>query len=281
MIVTDRTMTRNLQNKRRIICKSLALTAWLSVSSGQALAQAMPETTDAGQLPAPQVLIDADRSDPFEDFNRVMWDLNYDYLDKYLLRPTAVFYQNYIPRPMQNGIYNAATNLDEPSSTVNNMLQGNVEDSGNAFARFLINSTAGIFGLFDVASQIGLTRKQDEFGEVLATYGVNDGPYLMLPGIGPTTVRHEVGDFIDGQYYPLANFNLWTGLGITAIKGIHSRAQLMDKEALLEGSLDPYSFVKEAYYQQRLYDIYDGEVPEIEEPEDEEGDDFDDEFDDE
>ena len=274
-------MTRNLQNKRRIICKSLALTAWLSVSSGQALAQAMPETTAAGQLPAPQVLIDADRSDPFEDFNRVMWDLNYDYLDKYLLRPTAVFYQNYIPRPMQNGIYNAATNLDEPSSTVNNMLQGNVEDSGNAFARFLINSTAGIFGLFDVASQIGLTRKQDEFGEVLATYGVNDGPYLMLPGIGPTTVRHEVGDFIDGQYYPLANFNLWTGLGITAIKGIHSRAQLMDKEALLEGSLDPYSFVKEAYYQQRLYDIYDGEVPEIEEPEDEEGDDFDDEFDDE
>ncbi|NRA61682.1 MAG: VacJ family lipoprotein [Psychrobium sp.] len=274
-------MTRNLKNKRRTICSTLALAAWLSVSSGQALAQATPETTDAEQVPVPQVLIDADRSDPFDDFNRVMWDLNYDYLDKYLLRPTAVFYKDYIPRPMQSGIYNAATNLDEPSSTVNNMLQGNVEDSGNALARFLINSTAGLFGLFDVASKIGLARKQDEFGEVLATYGVNDGPYLMLPGIGPTTIRHEVGDFVDGQYYPLANFNLWTGLGIAAIKGIHGRAQLIDKEALLEGSLDPYSFVKEAYYQQRLYDIYDGDVPEIEEPEDDDDDDFDDEFDDE
>lgn len=219
-------------------------------------------------------IIDSDRTDPFEGFNRAMWDFNRDYLDYYIAKPAAVFYKSYIPTPVQSGIYNAATNLDEPPSTVNNLLQGNVEDSGNAFARFLINSTAGLFGIFDVAEKIGLGRKQDQFGEVMAVYGVNDGPFLMLPAIGPTTFRNEIGDQIDNLYFPATEFAFWPSLGVSMLKGLHQRAQLLDQEGLLNGSLDPYSFVQEAYYQQRLFDIYDGNVPVVED--DIDIDDFDD-----
>lgn len=209
----------------------------------------------------PLVVIDADRSDPFEGFNRAMWDFNSNYLDKYIARPTAIFYRDYIPVPAQNGIYNFATNFDEPSTMVNNVLQGNVEDSGNAFARFLVNSTVGLFGLFDVAGEIGLKKKEDQFGEVLAVYGVDSGPYLMLPAIGPTTLRNEIGDQVDGLYFPAVELTMWQGLGISALKGIHKRARLLEQEGLLNASLDQYAFVKEAYFQSRVFDIYDGKVP--------------------
>jgi len=228
---------------------------------------------DEETLPA-VTIIDSDRSDPFESFNRAMWDLNRDYLDYYIAKPVAIFYSSYIPVPVQNGIYNSASNLDEPPSMVNNMLQGNVEDSGNAFARFLINSTAGIFGIFDVAAKIGLPRKQDQFGEVMAVYGVDDGPFLMLPVIGPTTFRNELGDQVDNLYFPAAQIAFWPGIGISTLKGLHQRAQLLEQEGLINGAIDPYSFVQEAYYQQRLFDIYDGNVPQIED--DTDMDDFDD-----
>ena len=221
-------------------------------------------------------IIDQERSDPFESLNRMSWDLNYNIFDKYILRPTALFYRENIPRPLKNRIYNAASNLDEPPAIVNNLLQGNVADSGNDFGRFLINSTLGLLGLFDVASHIGLKAKHDEFGEVLAVYGVEAGPYLMLPGYGPTTIRNEVGDQVDKLYFPAAAIGFLPGLGISFIKGIHQRAELIDQEGLLESSLDPYTFVKEAYYQYRTFDIYDGNVPEVEDTDEDFGDEFDD-----
>jgi len=229
--------------------------------------------------PKPLVVIDADRYDPLEGFNRVMWDLNSNYLDKYVARPVAIFYRDFIPVPAQNSIYNFATNFEEPSTMVNNVLQGNVEDSGNAFARFLVNSTVGLFGLFDVAGEIGLEKKEDEFGEVLATYGVDSGPYLMLPAAGPTTLRNEIGDQVDKLYFPLVDMTMWQSFGIGALKGIHVRARLLEQEGLLNASLDQYAFVKEAYFQSRVFDIYDGEVPQpaVEEIEDDE---FEDDLDD-
>lgn len=230
------------------------------------------------QAAAPVKIIDQERSDPFEDFNRKMWDFNYDIFDKYLLRPTALFYRHNVPRPLKNRIYNVVYNLDEPPSLVNNMLQGNVADAANAAGRFLINSTLGLFGLFDVASEIGLEAKHDEFGEVLAIYGVEAGPYLMLPVYGPTTIRNEVGDQVDNLYFPAANIGFLPGLGLSLIKGIHKRAEFIEQEGLLGSSLDPYTFVKEAYYQNRTYDIYDGNVPEAED--EDFGDDFGDDFDD-
>lgn len=223
-------------------------------------------------------LIDAERSDPWEGFNRAMWDFNQNYLDKYIARPVAVAYRDFIPVPAQTSIYNFANNFEEPSTMVNNALQGNVEESSNAFARFLVNSTAGVFGLFDVAEQIGLAKKEDEFGEVLAVYGVDAGPYLMLPGLGPTTIRNEIGDQVDALYFPLADMSTMQSIGLRLVKGIHVRAQLIEQEGVLNSSLDQYAFVKEAYFQSRLHDIYDGDVPQpVEEELDE---DFDDDLDD-
>jgi len=224
---------------------------------------------------APVTIIDQKIYDPLEPANRVSWDLNYKVFDKYLLRPVAVFYRNYIPDPLKSGIYNVTSNLNEPSAMVNNLLQGNVADAGNALGRLLINSTLGILGVFDVASQIGLDAKHDEFGEVLAVYGVHAGPYLMVPAMGPTTVRNEVGDVVDDLYIPGTLIGFLPGLGIKLIKGIHQRAQLLEQEAVLKSSLDPYIFVREAYYQYRTNDIYDGNVPEIEEEDEDFGDDFD------
>lgn len=224
---------------------------------------------------AAEEIIDAERSDPLESFNRAMWDFNQNYLDKYIARPAAIFYRDYIPVPAQNSIYNFANNFEEPSTMVNNALQGNVEDSGNAFARFLVNSTAGVFGLFDVAEQIGLAKKEDEFGEVLAVYGVNSGPYLMLPALGPTTLRNVAGDQVDNLYFPMADLSTMQGIGLTVLKGIHVRAQLLEQEGVLNASLDQYAFVKEAYFQSRIHDIYDGDVPEP--VQDDIEDDFDDE----
>jgi phospholipid-binding lipoprotein MlaA len=244
----------NVMNKLSsvaLLCASLFMTT-------QSFAQ-NSETNLANQKPL--VIIDADRSDPLEGFNRAMWDFNSNYLDKYIARPTAIFYRDYIPVPAQNSIYNFATNFEEPSTVVNNVLQGNVEDSGNAFARFLVNSTVGLFGLFDVAGEIGLKKKEDQFGEVLAVYGVDSGPYLMLPGLGPTTLRNEIGDQVDGLYFPLVDMTMWQSFGIGALKGIHVRARLLEQEGLLNASLDQYAFVKEAYFQSRVFDIYDGEVP--------------------
>ena len=98
----------------------------------------------------------------------------------------------------------------------------------------------------------------------------------MLPAFGPTTVRNEVGDQVDKLYFPGANIGFLPGLGLSFIKGVHKRAEFIDQEGLLESSLDPYIFVKEAYYQSRTYDIYDGNVPEVEENDEDFGDEFDD-----
>lgn len=251
-------MKNNRKFKFIVKLSSLAL-AYLSVGISSTVQAEANETFSGEQKPL--VVIDAERYDPLESFNRVMWDFNRDYLDKYIARPAAIFYRDYIPKPAQNSIYNFSTNFEEPSTMVNNALQGKAEDSSNAFARFLVNSTAGLFGLFDVAGAIGLKKKEDEFGEVLAVYGVNAGPYLMIPGTGPTTLRNEAGDAVDNLYFPLADLSVWQSFGVGVIKGIHIRAQLLEQEGLLNSSLDQYAFVKEAYFQSRVFDIYDGEVP--------------------
>lgn len=201
-------------------------------------------------------------SDPLESINRPIWDFNYKVLDKHVLRPVAVFYRNNVPDPAKTGIYNFVSNLEEPSSAVNNLLQGKFAYAANATGRFLVNSTLGIFGLFDMAETMGMERKQDEFGEVLATWGVGDGPFLMVPALGPSTVRNEVGDLVDSAYFPLEAISFWQSLGLSAIKGIHMRAEFLEQENLLENSLDSYTFVKDAYYQARRNAIYDGHPPE-------------------
>lgn len=204
----------------------------------------------------------SDPRDPIEGFNRVMWDFNYEILDEYLLRPAAVAYVDYVPSPARTGLLNAALNLEEPSNTVNNLLQGKVGGSLTSLGRFALNSTVGILGLFDVASAIGLKRQEEEFGEVLGKYGVGTGAFLMLPALGPTDIRSAVGDIVDTSYFPLDDLTFYVAAFRAGIKALDARAELIEQEANLEQSLDPYAFVKNAYFQNLEFKVLDGKIPE-------------------
>ena len=223
-----------------------------------------------------------DKRDPIEPINRAFWTFTWDYTDKYISKPASIAYTTYTPVFLRSGLYNMALNLNEPSSIINNLLQAKFENAAKSTGRFVLNSTIGLFGFFDPASDFGWTGDQEEFGEVLGTYGVGDGPYIVVPGIGPSSVREEVGDYVDKYYWPLAVIDFWPNLARWAIIGLEQRAALADQEPLIRESLDDYEFVKNAYFQNMNYRLYDGHPPVvIDEEEEVELDAFMDEFDDE
>ena len=203
----------------------------------------------------------SDPKDPFEAINRPFWTFTWDYADRYVFKPVTNGYVEYMPTPLRTGLYNVALNLNEPSTIINNLLQAKVGDAAKSTGRFLLNSTIGIFGFFDPASDFGWDRHEEEFGEVLGVYGVGDGPYLMRPGIGPSSVREEVGDYVDTYYWPLAVIDFWPNLLRLGIMGLEARAAVVDQEAILNESIDSYEFVKNAYFQNMQYKVYDGNPP--------------------
>lgn len=205
-----------------------------------------------------------DPNDPFEKFNRVMWEFNYNYLDRYLVRPVAHGYRDFVPNPMKFGIDNFVRNLDEPSSMVNNLLQGKWLWASNAGGRFLVNSTLGLAGLVDVAHMMGMERKQDTFSEVLAFYGAPNGPFIMAPVFGPFTSLEVATDWVDNMYFPLNELTLLQTFIKWGFKSLNERANAIDQEQLIDNSLDSYSFVKNAFYQHLDYKIYDGDPPNVE-----------------
>ena len=214
-----------------------------------------------------QAQSNADPRDPIESINRDIWYFNYEILDEHILRPVTVAYVDYVPSFARTGLLNAATNLEEPSNTINNALQGKLDGTLISLGRFLVNSTVGIFGLFDVASEMGLGVEEEEFGEVLGVYGADTGAYLMIPGMGPSDIRSVVGDVVDSSYFPLADLTLGVSVLRTSIKALEARAQLMEQEELLNSAIDPYVFVKDAYFQRLQFKVTDGKILE-EEPED-------------
>ena len=203
----------------------------------------------------------ADERDPLESINRELWDFNWEVLDKYLLRPLAVGYTS-LPQGAQTSVRSFVTNLEEPGYALNSLLQGKLKKTGVATGRFLINSTIGLLGFFDVANHMGLVQHKEDFGQTLAvTANVGDGPFLMLPGYGPTTVRDGVGDFVDGQIFPMYLIDWPWNLVKTGIKAVYTRADLIQQEQMINNSTDSYIFVKEAYFQNVNYKIYDGNPP--------------------
>ena len=209
----------------------------------------------------------ADPKDPLESLNRTMWDFNYEILDEYLLRPTAVAYADYMPQIARTGLLNIAENLEEPSNSLNNLLQWKLDGTFISLGRFLLNSTLGVIGLVDVASEIGLEPKEEEFGEVLGKWGVGTGPYLMIPARGPSDVRSSVGDFVDSSYSPIDGLNFYLGFLRVGIKALESRASLIQQEQQLYSSSDPYAFVKSAYFQNLEFKVKDGIIEKSEEEE--------------
>ncbi|MEZ8822837.1 VacJ family lipoprotein [Vibrio amylolyticus] len=188
-------------------------------------------------------------NDPFEGFNRAMWTLNFEYLDPYLVRPTSMAYVNYVPSPVRTGVANFLSNLDEPSSMVNNLVMGNGGKALDHFNRFWLNSTIGLLGLIDIASEAGITKHGNKAAsDAIGHYGVGNGPYVMVPAYGPWTVR-EATDVVDGLYVPLSYLNIWAALGKWALEGLESRARLASQESLLDSSPDPYALTRDIYIQ--------------------------------
>ena len=208
--------------------------------------------------------------DTLEGPNRYMWYLNYDILDKYILRPVSHGYA-YLPQGVQNSVGNFFNNLDEINNVPNNLLVGEFAASGTSLVRLAINSTIGILGFFDVASYIGIKHTPMNMATVLGKGKVEQGPFMMIPAYGPTTARDLHGDIIDGLPWYAVSWPITAAKFV--IRGIHDRAQLIDQEPVLDNSIDPYIFTRDAYL---MYD--ENKVNPIQEGEVTDTDDFDDEF---
>ncbi len=242
-------------------CKGISLTLLIWGMSVPSQAAETSEQLARESTVGETAVIYNDPRDPFEGFNRAMWDFNYLYLDRYLYRPVAHTYNDYLPQHVKTGVNNFVYNFEEPSSLVNNALQGKWGWAANAGGRFTINTTIGLLGIIDVADMMGLPRKQDDFNEVLGYYGVPNGPYFMAPFLGPYVTREIVFDWVDGLYFPMSELTFWQSAIKWGLKSLHKRSETIDQERLVDNSLDPYTFVKEAYLQHVDYKVYDGDVP--------------------
>ena len=197
--------------------------------------------------------------DPLESVNRKSWDFNYKIMDKHVLKPAAKGYEK-VPQPIRKGVSNLLSNLGEPLYAVNNLLQWKVSDSGGSVLRFVINSTLGLVGIFDPATDMGLLKKEETFAQTFGAWGIGNGAYIMWPVYGASTARNTVGDFVDTLVYPLSLLTFEQRLGKFALEGVDSRIEFQQYEPMLKGSLDPYNYVKDVYLQRDAYLVNDGKV---------------------
>ena len=202
---------------------------------------------------------DVEEYDPWEKFNEKMFTFNYN-MDKYVLKPVAKGYNAIMPDMFQTMIDNAFTNLRMPSRFVNKVLQWKLVDATKEMGRFLINSTLGIGGLFDVARQeMGLERQKADFGQTLGIWGVGPGPYLVLPFLPPLTVRDGIGYGVDGAMDPLSYVLpfIWDRLGMKVGDTINDRSLNLDLfQGFEETTVDLYSAVRNGYLQRRYNRIH-------------------------
>jgi len=211
-------------------------------------------------LSADEVLILEDNRnvDPWEPLNRKIFGFN-EGIDRYLLRPVAHGYRLITPDPVETGVTNFLSNIYEFNTIVNSILQGRAGDVVHTTGRLLINTTIGVGGLLDVASGMGVEKRPADFGQTLSVWGVDAGPYLMLPVIGPRTMRGTAGYVFDSYsslpYLTDDSEIIWSFNGVEAID---VRAQLLRADELISG--DKYIFVRNAYLQQREYFLSGGEI---------------------
>ena len=196
------------------------------------------------------VEVDVD-PDPWEPFNRSMFEFN-ETLDEYVLLPAAKGYRYVMPDPAERGVTNFIANIYEVNNTLNALLQGRPGSALKSAGRMLVNSTVGLLGLIDVATPMGIQRQPADFGQTLYVWGVDSGPYLVLPLYGPHTVRSSVGYFVDTYASVPANIDdsEWAYL-FWVVEAIDIRANLMKAEELITG--DRYIFIRNAYLQRREY----------------------------
>jgi phospholipid-binding lipoprotein MlaA len=200
-------------------------------------------------------------TDTFEEMNRGVYRFNKT-IDSVALRPVAVAYDKITPDVIDQGIGNFFSNLGEPSTIVNGLLQGKFRQAGQDTLRFLTNSTFGMLGFIDIAGEIGWEKNDEDFGQTLAVWGVESGTYIMLPFFGPTTFRNLPSKVVEYHLDPLKDMtNEMARYSLNGLNFINIRQGLLNYDELLDEALDEYTFVKDAYLKNREFKIYDGKPP--------------------
>ena len=196
--------------------------------------------------------------DPWEPFNRQVFEFN-EGLDNVLLKPVATLYREKVPPMIRTGVANFFGNATDPWSAVNNLLQGRLPEFEETLARFQLNTMFGVFGIFDVASELNIERHREDFGQTLGRWGMPAGPYLMLPFFGPSTLRDAAAFPVD-KYYDLVRIIPGDTLRdmTYVVSAVDKRANLLRVSSVLEeAALDRYSFTRDAYLQRRRAEIFD------------------------
>lgn len=202
------------------------------------------------------------QKDPIEGFNRAMFAFN-EGLDTVLIKPIAQGYDAVLPTPVRTGITNFFGNLADLFIGVNNLLQGKPDQAVSDLGRVAINSTIGILGLFDVATEAGLEKHEEDFGQTFGRWGMGDGAYVVLPVFGPRSVRDTAGLVLDMAVDPVANIDHVPSRNtLTALRLIDTRADLLPADKVIaEAALDKYSYVRDGYLQRRRNLVHDGNPP--------------------
>lgn len=231
-----------------------------------ALALALAATLGAGCASVPN----PNPADPLEGFNRGVQRFN-DAVDDAVLRPVATAYRDHLPRPLRTGVGNFFGNLDDGWSAVNHLLQGKLEPALNMTLRVAVNSTFGLAGVLDIASEAGLERESEDFGQTLGRWGLPAGPYLVWPLLGPSSIRDSVGRPLDMAATSAVRIGVDEGAlaGATLLNVVDTRARLLGATRLLEDiALDRYIFLRDAYLSRRRNLVYDGDPPPLPDPDD-------------
>ena len=203
-----------------------------------------------------------DPRDPWEPFNRAVTRFNDDF-DAGIYRPVARGYKKVTPEFVDRGVTNFFGNQLDLMSALNNLLQLKLDQAASDLGRVAINSTVGLLGFIDVASDLELPTHREDFGQTLGYWGVPTGPYLVWPVLGPKNVRDSFGLVADWYSTPIAYLpsQEWR-IGLAVLYGVDTRADLLGaSDVLQQAALDPYSFTRDAYLQKRRYDVFDGQLP--------------------
>lgn len=203
-----------------------------------------------------------DPRDPWESFNRKTYAFN-DALDRAVLKPVARGYVKVVPGFAREGVNNFFDNLDDVGTSLNNFLQGKPRQGFSDAGRFVVNTVLGVFGLWDVATPMGLEKHNEDFGQTLGWWGVEPGPYLVLPLLGPSSLRDAPARIVDPAWYYSSKVDpeslYWT---IWGVEKVRTRANLLQAESVLDqAALDKYTFIRDAWLQRRRNAVYDGNPP--------------------
>jgi phospholipid-binding lipoprotein MlaA len=200
--------------------------------------------------------------DPIEGFNRAMFAFN-EGLDTVILKPVATGYEAVLPSPIRTGVTNFFGNIDDVFIGVNNLLQGKLGNAVSDFGRVAINTTIGLLGLLDIATEAGLEKHEEDFGQTFGRWGVGDGAYVVIPFFGPRTARDTVGLVLDVAADPVNNHRPKRTRDVALVlRAIDNRANLLPADKVIEeAALDKYSYMRDAYLQRRRNQIYDGDPP--------------------